>query len=284
MANKLIDIHNMVKSSTLTSPKDRHSTNSESNSSSLSSSSQYTSSTDQYEYPRGYFEALIVNAKSRYEEASQFYHTRKSYSAKFGFYITLLQDIYIELASPPATLAMDTYKKLVTLRQDIRRLQLSLESRRDLLSIPAISMELSPASEKANQSELEEESVYELEAARAKHGRLRQLEMAQLLQTITDLSLQELQIRQRRLEAEAEYRRQFNENPPTPAAALTLNLPADSVPESVTSTIKSPGDYFLTLISFYVQYFTIIDVLYSFETIHLTFFNSQKIGSFYLAN
>lgn len=260
MASKLIDIHNMIKrnASVLSdsSPicKDQHSSNGETNSiSSLSpsSSSHSASSTDQYEYPRGYFEALINNAKARYDEALKFYHMKRTYSAKFGFYITLLQDIFIELASPPPTLPSDTYRKLAKLRQDIRWLQLNLESRRDLLStIPTSTLDLSSARSEIgegdkSEAEHHEDSVYEQEAARAKLGRLRQMEMAQLLQTITDLSLQELQIRQRRLEAEAEYRRQFNENPPTPVAALALKLPANAVPESVTSTIKSPGDNYI---------------------------------------
>lgn len=255
MANNLIGIHSMVQKrgsvSSLSSPSSKggQSPNGETSSNSFSSpssSSQYAASSDQYEYPRGYFEALISNAKTRYDEASKFYYMKRTYSAKFGFYITLLQDLFIELASPPPTLPPETYSKLAKLRHDIRRLQLNLESRRDLLSTSATSiMDLLSAKPdmggEKSEAECEEDSVYEQEAARAKQGRLRQMEMAQLLQTITDLSLQELQIRQRRLEAEAEYRRQFNENPPTPAAALALKIPS-RIDESVTPTIKSPGN------------------------------------------
>lgn len=255
MANNLIGIHSMVQKrgsvSSLSSPSSKggQSPNGETSSNSFSSpssSSQYAASSDQYEYPRGYFEALINNAKTRYDEASKFYYMKRTYSAKFGFYITLLQDLFIELASPPPTLPTETYSKLAKLRHDIRRLQLNLESRRDLLSTSATSIvDLLSAKPdmggEKSEAEYEEDSVYEQEAARAKQGRLRQMEMAQLLQTITDLSLQELQIRQRRLEAEAEYRRQFNENPPTPAAALALKIPS-RIDESVTSTIKSPGN------------------------------------------
>lgn len=177
---------------------------------------------DHYEYPRYYFEALIEDAQIRYEKASEFFVNMRAYSSKCEVYITILQDLFVELAKPPPTLRPELYRRLARLRRSIRHLELKMVSRRPHTIVntalpapnpaPASVIDFcerstpTPASTSGATNLDVTSSVQEPEVSNnLREYCLKQMKMKEILeQKIYDLAVKENELRQERHEAEAE--------------------------------------------------------------------------------
>lgn len=185
---------------------------------------------DHYEYPRYYFEALIDDAQIRYDKASEFFANMRTYSSKCDVYITILQDLFVELAKPPPTLKPELYKRLARLRRSIRHLELKIVSRRphptgnpalpapDPTPVAVIdlcegSTPIPVAVNAATNLDVTS-SVQEPELSNnLQEYCLRQMKMKEILEKkIYDLAVKERELRQERHEAEAELNYLFGAN------------------------------------------------------------------------